>query len=346
LSTRKASNYAQVSAAVRAMKSKMLERNGYDRLLRCSSSSECMSVLREEGYFETATTLGESLDSTLWENLFDTKMITLVHKLARLSPDDCAHLLAAFEDLYRLEFLKSGLRLMVAHEERETPSGIMPSGLTTDFLRSIVETRNVERLVQAAGAPALYSEISSAIAENRPLPIVESIVDRYGFARTWSATDMPDWADKQSVQPLVGEHIDAVNLLLVARSKNLRIASEEIQQVLLPVNYRLGDALSEAANSGSTTNALRAFTKTIYADSVERFLETFKEDDSLHPLDVSLRRRHATSCLSAFSGFPFCAGLPLAFAYLTGYELSDLRSIISGKSDGLATDRIEQSLIL
>jgi len=305
-----------------------------------------MSVLREEGYFETATTVSESLDSTLWQNLFDTKMITLIHKLARLSPDDCAQLLAAFEDLYRLEFLKSGLRLMVAHEEEDTASVIMPSDLAADFLRSIVETRNVERLVQAAGASALYSDISSAIAENKPLPLIEAIVDRYGFARIWSAADLPDWTDKQSVQPLVGEHIDAVNLLLVARSKNLGITGEETRRVLLPVNYRLGDALSEAADSGSTTNALRAFTKTVYAGSVERFLENFKEGDSLHPLDVLLRKRHATGCLSAFSGFPFCAGLPLAFAYLTGYEVSDLRSIVSGKSDGLATDRIEQFLIL
>jgi len=328
------------------MKSKMLGRNGYDRLLRCSSSSECMSVLREEGYFETATTLGESLDSTVWQNLFDTKMITIIHKLARLSPDDCAQLLAAFEDLYRLEFLKSGLRLMAAHEEEDRASVIMPSDSTADLLRGIVETRNVERLVQAAGASALYSEISSAVAENKSLPLIEAIVDRYGFARAWSAADLPDWTDKQSVQPLVGEHIDAVNLLVVARSKSLGITGEEIQGVLLPVNYRLRDALSEAANSGSTTNALRAFTKTIYASSVERFLETFKEGDSLHPLEVSLRRQHATRSLSAFIGFPFCAGLPLAFAYLMTYELSDVASIISGKYDGLSADRIEQFLIL
>jgi len=328
------------------MKSKMLGRNGYDRLLRCSTPSECMSVLREEGYFETAVTLGESLDPATWQDFFDTKMITIIHKLARLSPDHCANVLAAFEDLYRLEFLKSGLRLVVAHEEVEAPFGIVPSELTADLLRSIVETRNVERLVQAVGAPALYGEISSAIAENRPLPLVEAIVDRYGFGRIWSATDMLDWADKRTVQPLIGEHIDAVNLLLVARSKSLGITREEIQQFLLSVNYRLGDALSVAANSGSTTNALRAVTKTIYGPCVERFLETFKENDPLHPLDVALRRRHASRCLSAFSGFPFCAGLPLAFAYLMRYELSDVGSLISGKHDGVSADRIEQLLTL
>ena len=328
------------------MKSKMLGRSGYDRLLRCSSPSECMSILREEGYFEGTKATGEVVDQTGWQGLFDTKMVTLIHKLARLSPDDCAQLLTEFEGHYRLEFLKSGLRLMVAHQEREAPSGVMPSDLSMDLLRSIVETRNAERLVQAAGAATLYSEISSALAENKPLPIVEAIVDKYGLTRTWNATEMLDWMDRQSAQPLVGEYIDMINLLLVVRSKALGIRDEEAQRVIVPVNYHLGDALLEAATSGSTANALRVFTKTIYASSVEGFLNTYKDGDSLHTLDVSLRRQHATSCLAAFIGFPFCAGLPLAFTYLMGYEISDLRSIISGKHDALAAERIEQFLIL
>jgi len=328
------------------MKSKMVGRDGYDRLLRCSSSSECMSILREEGYFEAAAIEGEFLDPTLWQGLFDRKIVALVHKLANLSPDDCAKLLTEFEGQYRLELLRSGLRLMVAHEEKEAFSDSTPSDLSPDFLRSTAEPRNVERLVQAAGAPKLYSEISSALAEKKPLPLVEAIVDKYALTRMWAATDMSDWLEKQSVQNLVGEHIDAVNLLLVARSKSLGIAGEEVQRCLVPLNYSLGDALSEAASSGSTTNALRVFTKTVYGNSLERFVDTFKEGDPLHPLDVLLRRRHAASCLSAFSGFPFCAGLPLAFAYLMGYEASDLRCLISGKHDGLAAEKIEPFLIL
>lgn len=323
------------------MKSKMVGRDGYDRLLRCSSSSECMSVLRERGYFEAGTIPGELLDPTSWQGLFDAKMVALVHKLANLSPDDCAQLLTEFEGQYGLELLKSGLRLMVAQEEKEASSELSP-----DFLRSTAETRNVERLVQAAGAPMLYSEISSALAEKKPLPIVEAIVDKYGLTRIWVAADMSDWIDRQSVQALAGEHIDAINLLLAARSKALGIASDEVQRSLVPVNYRLGGALSEAASSGSTANALRVFTKTIYGSSLERFVDTFKEGDSLHPLDVLLRRRHAASCLSAFCGFPFRAGLPLAFVYLMGYETADLRCMISAKQDGLATEKIEPLLIL
>lgn len=328
------------------MKSKMIGDDGYDRLLRCSTPSECVSILREEGYFEGAKITGDLLDPSSWQDLFDTKMVTLTHKLANLSPYDCAQLLTEFEAQYRFELLKSGLRLMAAHEGEEVPSDIMPSDLTADLLRSTVETRSVERLLQATGAPVLHREISSALAEKKPLPFVEAIVDKYTLGRIWSATDMSDWIDKQSVQALVGEHVDSVNMLLVARLKGLGITADEAQRSLVPVNYRLGEALPEAVSSGSTTNALRLFTKTIYANPVEKFLGTFKEGDSLHPLDVSLRRRHAVRCLTAFTGFPFCAGLPLAFAYLMSYEVSDLRSIISGKRDGLAREKVQQFLTL
>jgi len=328
------------------MKSKMLGTLGYERLLRCSSSSECATILSEQGYLDSVTIPSGGLDPNSWQALFETKTVALIHKLARLSPQDCAQLLTAYENRYRLESLKSGLRLMAANVERDGSSGITTPELTTDFVRGIVETRNLERLAQVTGASAIYGEISSVVSEGRPLALVEGIVDKHGLALLWRATDMSDMIDRQSVQPLVGEQIDTLNLLLVARSKALGIAEDEIRRILAPVNYRLGDALSEATSSGSTTNALRAFTKTIYASSVGQFLETYKEGDSLHPLDSSLRRWHAARCLAAFSGFPFCAGLPLAFTYLMGYEVSDLQSIILGKENGLSADAIEQFLIL
>ena len=324
----------------------MFGANGYDRLLRCSTSSECISILQEEGYFEGSPATGELVDPISWQMLFDAKMMMLAKKLARLSPNDCALLMDEYASQYGLESLKSSLRLMVAHEIEGLQSETMRGDLKDDSLLSAVETRNVERLVQVAGVPSLYGEISSALAEKKPLPFIEAIVDKYVFTRMWNATDMRDWMDKQSVQGLVGERIDAANLLLISRSKTLGISNDDVQQMLVPVTYRIGDAIAEAINTGSATNALRAFSKTAYASSVERFLDTFKEGDSLYPLDVLLRRHHAASCLSAFTGFPFCAGLPLAFAYLMNYEGLDLQSIVFGKRDGLAMERIEQFLIL
>lgn len=346
MSVKRASRYAQVSASVRAMKAKMFDKNGYDRLLRCSTSSECVSILQEEGYFRDSATTSDLLDPTSWQRLFDAKMTALVKKLARLSPDDCARLLTEYGGQYRLESLKSSLRLMAAREDEEPQPDALYDNLRNDSLRGAVETRNVERLLEAVGAPSLYGEISSALAEKKSLPIVEAIIDKYALTHVWDATDMRDWIDKESVQGLVGEQIDATNLLLVARSKMLGISAEEVRQMLVPVNYRLRDALVEATNAGSVVNALRAFTKTAYASSVERFLDTFKDGDSLHPLDVLLRRQHAARCLSAFTGFPFRAGLPLAFAYLMDYEMADMRSIVFGKRDDLPMERIEQFLIL
>jgi vacuolar-type H+-ATPase subunit C/Vma6 len=328
------------------MKSKMFDKNGYDSLLRCSTSSECMSVVQEEGYFRDAGPVGDLLDPTSWQRLFDARMTALVKKLARLSPDDCARLLSEYGNRYRLESLKSALRMMAVHEDEEPQSDTLYGDLKEDSLRGAVETRNVERLLEAVGAPSLYGEISSALAEKKPLPMIEAVIDKYTLTHVWEATDMRDWIDKESVQGLVGEQIDATNLLLVARSKTLGISAEELEQILVPVNYHLRDALVEAINAGSATGALRAFTKTAYASSVERFLDTFKDGDSLHPLGVLLRRRHAARCLSAFTGFPFRAGLPLAFAYLVDYEMLDLQSIVFGKRDDLPMERIEQFLIL
>jgi vacuolar-type H+-ATPase subunit C/Vma6 len=328
------------------MKSKMLGENDYERLLRCSTLSECLSILQENDYFRGIGTPAEMADPTSWQKLCDSKMITLVHKLANLSPHDCARLLTAFEGQRRLEHLKAGLRLIAARESKEPQPDALSGEYVDDSVRSAAETRNVERLVHAAGAPLLYSEISSALAEKRPLPFVEAIVDKYALLRTWAAADMPEWMDKESVRGLLGEQIDMTNILLVGRSKVLGISSEELQQVLVPVDYRLEGTLADAANAGSSTNAMRAFAKTAYGSSIDRFLDTFREGGSLHPLEVSLRRRHANSCLAVFGGFPFHAGLPLAFAYLADYELSNVSSILSAKRDDLPIEKIQQFLVL
>jgi vacuolar-type H+-ATPase subunit C/Vma6 len=328
------------------MKSKMLQRGGYGRLLTCQSSSECISVLREEGYFEDDLGGADALDPSWWQNLIDLKISTLAQKLTRLSPRDCQALLAEYLRRYRLEALKSGLRIMTAHEEGAASLTQSGSGLAADLLRSTAESRNLQLLLQLVGATGLLGEISSALAENTPFPLVEALIDRYGLTRMWSAADMPDSVDKQSVRPLIGEQIDVTNLLLIVRSKALGIAEEEIRRTSVPVNYRLGDALTEALSSDSTTNALRAFSKTIYGDIISLLLEKYKEGDPLHLLEVALRKRHAENCLSTFCGFPFCAGLPLAFTYLINYEASDVRSIVSGKQDGLAAEKIEQFLVL
>jgi vacuolar-type H+-ATPase subunit C/Vma6 len=50
--------------------------------------------------------------------------------------------------------------------------------------------------------------------------------------------------------------------------------------------------------------------------------------------------------LTLFAGFPFSAGLPIAFAYLMGYEMTDLQAIVSGKHDRVPRERIEQLLVL
>jgi vacuolar-type H+-ATPase subunit C/Vma6 len=157
---------------------------------------------------------------------------------------------------------------------------------------------------------------------------------------------MSDWVDRQTARLLVGERIDAANLLLVIRSKTLGISAEEIQSAVVPVNYRLGETLHAAAAAGSALNALRAFVKTAYSDCVEGFLESYKDGNSLQHLDLALRRRHASTCLTLFAGFPFSAGLPIAFAYLMGYEMTDLQAIVSGKHDRVPRERIEQLLVL
>ena len=306
-----------------------------------------MSVLREQGYFGGAAATGEAFDQpSSWQALLDAKITVMIEKLVRLSPPECGRLLEAFSSQYRLEVLKAGLRVIAKREQDRSEFSIEELGSGTDMLRSLVESRNVELLAQYAGAERLQGDLNSALAEKKPLPLLEAMVDRYALTRMWEAADMRDSADRQVARALIGGQIDMLNLLLVLRSKALRIADAEIQQALIPVNHRLGETLMEAARAASAASALRAFAKTTYADQVSIFLDSYKEGDAFYPLDVSLDRRHAASCSAVFSGFPFSAGLPLAFAYLIAYEALDVRSILGGKHDGIPKDRIQEFLIL
>jgi vacuolar-type H+-ATPase subunit C/Vma6 len=118
------------------MKARMLGENDYDRLLRCSTSPESLSILLENDYFQGTATAAEMADPALWQKLVDGKMISVVHKLVNLSPDDCARLLTAFEGQYRLEHLKAGLRLITAKESKELQSDAFSTEYIDDLGRA------------------------------------------------------------------------------------------------------------------------------------------------------------------------------------------------------------------
>lgn len=346
MSVARASKYAQVAAAVRAMKSDILDESGYERLMRTSSLIEAANVLIEFRRGSSVRLTENELDLAQLESALRNEFITTIRRLVSYSPRACAELIERMLQKYEFESLKSLLRGLHAEAEQALRTVVPSPRFPLEFCRDILESKNVARLVESIGVPSLTGPLSSAIGADQPLQVLESVVDQYTYLDVWRATSFLGKGDQESARSLIGDEIDTANILLTLRSKGLGLDARETKRLLVPINHRLGPTLEEAVEGGSVAASLRAFSKSAHGPSIAQLAAAHKEGDPVFPFELALKRSQAARCLRLFEGFPFVAGLPIAFVYIKGYETGDLISILTGKQDQIPTGAIEKFLVL
>lgn len=340
-----ASKYAQVSAAVRALRSDMLVGERFEKFVRTSNFAEALNILAET---RRDLPITADADAQNVERVVLQDLVRTITKLASYCPPDCGKLITQFMKGRELECLKT---LMRATAEDLDPEQIIHTivpvrNFTLEVCRNLLQSRNMGRIAESIPDENLRRAVGGAIGAGKAIDEIEALIDAYGYLRTWAASKFSTYEDMSSTRMLLGEAVDIHNLLQVVRSQTLGLPASSIKGLLVPLQFHLGPTLVEAAESGSTVNSLRAFEKTAYGSVISPFANSFKEGESLYALEVSLKRHHAKRCAAVFQGFPFVPALPVAFTYLKGYELGDLITILNGKRDGLSEDGIRSSLIL
>lgn len=337
--TGSAGRYAELAAAVRSYKAEMMNRDQIERVIESGSLSETVGQLTRG-----QMTLGASGDLASAESFLIQRVISMGTNLSAYAPYDSRSLIRLLTQRYEFDCVKQVLKCTI---EQLEPSVVMlnisPAGkFTSDRCKELIESRNPNRVVESLADDELKQITSSKLSEKNSRAAVAA-VDQYYYKKLWTASNLPDPLDAQSARSLIGELIDHLNMLLALRGKIIGLDSRTISDLMIPVNYALGKALSEVGEASSFANALRVMEKTRYSAALRNLPAS---DTVIVDVERALYASHAQSCFNSFAGSPFNVGLALGLLFLKDYELHDIMAVISGKSNNVAADRISESLIL
>jgi len=336
----RARRYAQLSSAVRCFKADLLQRHQIERLAEAGSLSETTSLLAA-GQLSSSGTELSSVEAHLFNRVFD-----LTKRLISYAPPASKPLLKLSSAKYEFECAKQVLKsILYQVDAEEALKHIIPAGrFAIERCKELIEARDTSRVIDTFGDEALKRFISPKLTGERDGVAVVSAVDRYYYSRLWALCNLCDLLDAQVARALIGEMIDHMNILVAFRSRLFGLDRKSTSELLIPVNYHLGNALTELAETGSLPNIIGILDSTPYAHPLEA--TKISSDESLGEVELALSRSHLATCLNMFAGSPFHIGLALSFLIIKNYELHDLFRILNGKANNVPSERVLSSLIL
>jgi vacuolar-type H+-ATPase subunit C/Vma6 len=335
-----AGRYAELAAAAHSFKAELITRDEIGRFIESGSLSEAVSLLTDG-----KLTFSDSTEISTIESYLIEGVIAVANALSEYAPHESRALIKLVAKQYEYACLKGILRSIADQENPERAlAHITPAGhFTLDRCKELIEARNPNRVLEEIEDEGLKKLVASKLSGEMNGSAAVFAIDRYYYGKLWSSSSLPDPLDAQSARVLVGQLIDQLNTLLAFRSRFVGLDARSTADVLIPVNYALGHALTELAEATSVPNLMRIIEKTPYARA---FRGQAPMEGDLGSIEVALLRNHSENCLNAFAGSPFNVGLALALLFLKNYELRDLFSIINGKLNKVPNERIADSLIL
>lgn len=322
MSHKKDTDYLTISARIRAMEGRLLNRERMDRMIEARDDAEALKVLSECGYPDAA-----GLDSTLAQARAET-----FQDMERSVPDP--RLVEIFQIKYDYHNAKTILkaraagtdpdRLLMAGE-RYQPQELL-EGWNREELRGCSEPFR-RAMEQAAGI----------LAESRDPQLADLILDRACYQEMASlARDL----DSAFLQGYVRLAVDVANLRTAVRVHRMGREGEFLRQALLPggsvseqtIAAARGDALGEVFRAGPLAQAAQLGAR--LAQPGAGPLTDFERE-----CDNAL-----TAYLAAARRVPFGEQAVVGYLYAKEQELTAVRTIFAGRAAGLDGDTIRRRL--
>ena len=350
------SDYAAISARVRAKYAELLTPQDMVRLSEAPDFSSLFNVLKSTSY-------GPYLDGLKDKDINPKRVITqLKRKLSdafysviQMTPVQTRPLVKQLYRYYEIGNLKAVLRGIVVVSAWGTETTLwdrvrdvlFPLGSASVLpAQAMIESGSVATAVDLLQGTPYEEALSFAMkrysAEQNLFPI-EVALDLTYWRRLWSETKKLTGADREHGVKIIGALLDMNNLMWAIRYKVYhKLSEEEIVNYTLPFGYRVQDsdirAIAAGADIGSVV--MRVFPG---ITDVNALLEN--PQTGLPKLEVLLKRQVMKQCLAAFVGSPFHIGIPLAFLVIHDLEVQDLIVLIEAKSSNLPDDEYHPFLL-
>jgi len=341
----KIGTYPYTYVRVSAMKSKLIQKGEYQKILKMSVN-EIISYLQSTEYKDAIDELAikyEGID--LIELALNLDMANKISKLIQISPDALHDIIEAYAARWSLYNIKTILRGKFSEASTDyiksllIPAGIMKRGYNDGLLKS----ENVVQVIQKLHFLE-KKEIDNLITEfnkDHNLYAVENLLNRKYYSQFLQFSERIP-AQGATFRTFIQDEIDIINIKTLLRMKREGVQADKIMPVmLLPGNVLNKGQLRKLASVKDVKELIGKLKGTQFGGFFEQELQ-----DSLIDIEIELDKYLYEKSFTRPHRTPLSLLSIISYMFAKELEVKNLQGIIKAKQLGLADDIIEKKIVV
>jgi len=332
--------YAYITGRVRAMKTKLIPHEMYQRMLGMEIP-EITRYLEETQYKEEIDTMAKDYSGAeLVEYATFANLAKTYRKLLQVSIDEPQFLILEYLRRWDIWNIKTILRgKFYGASEEDIMKYLVPAGeLDPEFLEGLAKKERVEEVIQAFDGTDYY--VALAQYDGQMLSSVENALDKLYYFRMERAVGGTLSVGGGLLLKYVRKEIDVKNLVTLFRMNKAGIDASVIQDNLIP-GGKLHEELSRMAGQ-SYNEFVRGLEGYPFWSAIS---DVVGEEGGVSRIEARLRA-YLVRYAWAISNYHPLSILPvLGYIVSKDTEVSNIRKIVRGKEAGLSAELIEEQVV-
>lgn len=336
------SNYAYAVTRVRAMKSNLLPKESYPRLLNMGID-EITRFIQESEYKNDVDELAMKYSGgDLAEHALNRNLALTHDKLERITSGELNYLITAYLKRYEIWNIKTLLRgkLYNASVEEILEFLIASGQFTYTFLSELAGKATYQDIIESLRRTEYYPLLQKFDGTN--LAYLENELDKIYYTNLFEAIGTPKSKDRKLFMKIVRMEVDVKNLGTLFRLKKAGVdQSDEILPLMIAGGLELRPEKLAHLPYDEFVSALQ---KTQYWDVISGVTDL--STASLTILEGKLTRYYLESATTISHASPLSIVPVMDYIIHKNNEVNNLRIIFRGKETGLDDNLIKEHLVV
>ena len=294
------------------------------------------------------------LETALLQNYAET-----IQKLIKFSSGNIKKLLVAFSKKLEVSNVKAMLRAAKAQiDVNETMKHIVPIGaIDKNKYRAILEaaesTKDVIRLLADFEYGKILKRVTDEQGDSENLMLLEVALEKVVYQEILATAEKLIGVDQKILQEVIGIELDAVNVKILLKSKELAVSPEIMKAYFMPTSLFDENMLEEAMKAADVKSTVERLSSPVveFAHPVYKkiFTQMLRESNApLSRLEAILDKAPLEMSLFLLKEHSryYNLGFVLAFLYLKWAEVKNLRCIVKGSERKSPPSQVRKLLII
>ncbi len=345
--------YPYVNTRVRVMKSLMIKRHEYDKLMKMSPDG-ITKFVGESVYKKEIDELAMKFSGAdLIEAALNLNAARSFNKLIRISSDKVEMLIRAYlvrYDIYNLKTILRGKSSGMNDDEIKkllTPAGALGSA----ELDALLKKETGREIIMSSKVVEMSTDVVNAIDaydKNKSLHGIENALDKgYYNALMELSQRMP--RQGKYIRKFIKTEIDILNLRVLFRivRENIEDKYDFIVEMLVFSGERLShDRLLKLAKSKDYDELYAGLSGTGYDKVLEKCMDDVKNKNELGSVEVALEKHWLAQADLMMHQNPLSIGPILGYMIGKDIEIRNLRMLVRAKVTGLDEKFMSESIVV